>query len=250
MPRFIAGGEDSFTAFKAPQVSSRDLAKGLSRVLQRRGRPGVDPGRRRWLHSRISEAGIDGARHECRSHRRSDPPIVPGYQRIVWQRRTSDIIVASARPRRGEAIRRFGGGEGKRYCGPRRKRIPRGEPRGADPPGPRHQGAVAGDLRPVIGATDRGSRRQAPRRPVPPAAERSDREALDRDRAFATVLINGEILRPRNATARPSRDCCVTGAHLRSDSPTRRELRELPRSSSPSVNCSTEPRSADESTNK
>ena len=118
-----------------------------------------------------------------------DPPIVPGYQRIVWQSDKPIIMVAAEQGI--EKPYAVGGGEGRRYFirvgstsrEPSREELIRLT---------QASGAVAGDLRPVIGATveDLDDKLLATRF----AGRRTIRwneltEAQRRD-----VLVNGEIL--------------------------------------------------------
>ena len=144
----IAGGEDSFTEFKSPQVSNRDFAKELcafSNAAGGRVLIGVDDD-----GSIVGSEGWDEERVMNVARTLLDPPIIPGYQRIVWEDETQ-IIVASAE----QGIEKpyaVGGGEGKRYFirvgstsrEPSREELLRLT---------QASGAVAADLRPVLGAT-------------------------------------------------------------------------------------------------
>jgi ATP-dependent DNA helicase RecG len=121
-----------------------------------------------------------------------DPPILPGYQRIVWEQDT-EIIVASADPG-VEKPYAVGGGEGKRYfirAGSTSREASREELIRLT----QASGAVAGDLRPVIGATveDLDDNLLASRF----AGRRTIRwDALNETQRL-DVLMNGEILHPQ-----------------------------------------------------
>ena len=185
----IAGGEDSFTEFKAPQVSSRDLAKELCAFSNSAGGRvliGVDDD-----GSLVGSRGWDEERVMNVARTLLDPPIVPGYQRIVWQEGT-EIIVASAE-KGVEKPYAVGGGEGKRYfirAGSTSREASREELIRLT----QASGAVAGDLRPVIGATIEDlddkllTARFRGRRTI-------QWDALDQTER-RDVLINGEILHP------------------------------------------------------
>jgi ATP-dependent DNA helicase RecG len=185
----IAGGEDSFTEFKRPEVSNRDLAKelcALSNAAGGRVLIGVDDdgsivGADGWHEERV----MDLARTLL------DPPIIPGYQRIVWEQDTHIVVVGAEQG--VEKPYGVGGGEGKRYfvrVGSTSREASREELIRLT----QASGAVAGDLRPVIGATvadldeDLVGARFAGRRTIRwdtlDGAERRD------------VLINAEILHP------------------------------------------------------
>lgn len=183
----VAGGEDSFTEFKNPQVSNRDLAKELCAFANSAGGRvliGVDDdgsivGADRWDEERIMSV----------ARTLLDPPIVPGYQRIVWEG-DKEVLVASA-DQGLEKPYAVGGGEGKRYfvrVGSTSREASREELIRLT----QASGAVAGDLRPVIGATigdldaELLAARFAGRRTI-------QWEALDEDRR-REVLISGEIL--------------------------------------------------------
>lgn len=144
----IAGGEDSFTELKGPQVSNRGLAKELcafSNAAGGRVLIGVeDDG------SIVGAEGWDEERVMNIARTILDPPIVPAYQRIAWQ--TDKPIVVVGAEQGAEKPYAVGGGEGRRYFirvgstsrEPSREELIRLT---------QASGAVAGDLRPVIGAT-------------------------------------------------------------------------------------------------
>lgn len=183
----VAGGEDSFTEFKSPQVRNRDLAKELcafSNSAGGRALLGVDDdgsivGADEWDEERIMNV----------ARTLLDPPIVPGYQRILWQDDKA-VIVASAEQGL-EKPYAVTGGEGKRYfvrVGSTSREASREELIRLT----QASGAVAGDLRPVIGATigdldeELLAARFAGRRTI-------QWEDLSDDRR-RDVLVSGEIL--------------------------------------------------------
>lgn len=185
----IAGGEDSFTEFKRPQVSNRDLAKELcafsnsagGRVLIGVDDDGTIVGSEGWDEERIMNV----------ARTLLDPPILPGYQRIVWEQDT-EVIVAST-DQGVEKPYAAGAGEGKRYfirAGSTSREASREELIRLT----QASGAVAGDLRPIIGATveDLDDNllvdRFAGRRTI-------QWDALDEPERL-DVLINAEILHP------------------------------------------------------
>lgn len=185
----IAGGEDSFTEFKRPQVSNRDLAKELCAFSNSAGGRvliGVDDD-----GSIVGSEGWDEERIMSDARTLLDPPIVPGYQRIVLQQ-GKEIVVVSA----DQGIEKpyaVGGGEGKRYfirVGSTSREASREELIRMT----QASGAVAGDLRPVIRATVKDlddellAARFAGRRTIQWDAL-NETERLD-------VLINGGILHP------------------------------------------------------
>lgn len=185
----IAGGEDSFTEFKGPEVSNRDLAKELcafSNVAGGRVLIGVeDDG------ALVGADGWDEERIMNVARSLLDPPIIPGYQKIVLQQ-DSEVIVASVE-QGVEKPYAVGGGEGKRYyirAGSTSREASREELIRLT----QASGAVAADLRPVIGATlgdleDKLlAQRFAGRRTIQWDALS---EAQRRD-----VLVNAEILHP------------------------------------------------------
>jgi ATP-dependent DNA helicase RecG len=183
----IAGGEDSFTEFKSPQVTTRELAKELCAFSNSGGGRvliGVDDD-----GSIVGSEGWDEERLMNVARTLLDPPIVPGYQRIRLQADT-EIIVASAE-RGVEKPYAVAGGEGKRYfirAGSTSRDASREELIRLT----QASGAVAGDLRPVIGATIKDlddhllEARFANRRTLRWEAL-SESERRD-------VLVNGEIL--------------------------------------------------------
>ncbi len=185
----IAGGEDSFTEFKGPDVSNRDLAKELcafsnsagGRVLVGVDDDGTMVGSEGWDEERIMNV----------ARTLLDPPIVPGYQRLVWHPDT-EIIVASI-DQGVEKPHAVGGGEGKHYfvrVGSTSREASREELIRLT----QASGAVAGDLRPVIGSTVKDlddsllAARFAGRRTI-------QWDALDETQRL-DVLINGEIVHP------------------------------------------------------
>jgi len=185
----IAGGEDSFTEFKGPDVSNRDLAKELcafsnsagGRVLVGVDDDGTIVGSEGWDEERIMNV----------ARTLLDPPIVPGYQRLVWHQDT-EIIVASI-DQGVEKPHAVGGGEGKHYfvrVGSTSREASREELIRLT----QASGAVAGDLRPVIGSTVKAlddsllAAGFAGRRTI-------QWDALDETQRL-DVLINGEIVHP------------------------------------------------------
>ncbi len=185
----IAGGEDSFTEFKGPDVSNRDLAKELcafsnsagGRVLVGVDDDGTIVGSEGWDEERIMNV----------ARTLLDPPIVPGYQRLVWHQDT-EIIVASV-DQWVEKPHAVGGGEGKHYfvrVGSTSREASREELIRLT----QASGAVAGDLRPVVGSTVEDlddsllAGRFAGRRTI-------QWNALDEPQRL-DVLINGEIVHP------------------------------------------------------
>jgi len=185
----IAGGEDSFTEFKGPDVSNRDLAKELcafsnsagGRVFVGIDVDGTIVGSEGWDEERIMNV----------ARTLLDPPIVPGYQRLVWHQGT-EIIVASI-DQGVEKPHAVGGGEGKHYfvrVGSTSREASREELIRLT----QASGAVAGDLRPVIGSTVKDlddallAGRFAGRRTI-------QWDALDETQRL-DVLINGEIVHP------------------------------------------------------
>ncbi|MDQ6775614.1 MAG: putative DNA binding domain-containing protein [Actinomycetota bacterium] len=185
----IAGGEDSYTEFKSPQVRNRDLAKELCALSNSAGGRvliGVDDD-----GSIVGSEGWDEERVMNVARTLLDPPIIPGYQRIAWQQ-DKMIIVASVE-QGVEKPYAVGGGEGKRYfirAGSTSREASREELIRLT----QASGAVAGDLRPVIGATVKDlddnllAARFAGRRTI-------QWDALDETQR-RDVLINGEILHP------------------------------------------------------
>lgn len=185
----IAGGEDSFTEFKGPEVSNRGLAKELcafsnaagGRVLIGVNDDGVTVGADGWDEQRLMNV----------ARTLLDPPIVPGYQKIVSQQ-DDGVIVASVE-QGVEKPYAVGGGEPKHYyirAGSTSREASREELIRLT----QASGAVAGDLRPVIGATvgdlddELLSQRFAGRKTIQWDALN---EAQRRD-----VLVNAEILHP------------------------------------------------------
>lgn len=185
----IAGGEDSFTEFKGPDVSNRDLAKELCAFSNSAGGRvliGIDDD-----GSIVGSEGWDEERIMNVARTLLDPPIVPGYQRIVWQQ-DKEIVVVSA-DQGVEKPYAVGGGEGKRYfirVGSTSREASREELIRLT----QASGAVAGDLRPVMGATinDLDDKLLA--------ARFAGRRTIQWDGLNETqrrdVLINGEILHP------------------------------------------------------
>lgn len=145
----IAGGEDSFTDFKADQVNNKGLAKELcafanmagGRVLIGVEDDGSIVGAESWDEERVMNI----------ARTLIDPPIVPSYQRIFWQNdKTVVVVTANQGTEKPYAV--GGGAEGRRYYvrvgstsrEPSREELIRLT---------QASGAVAGDLRPVLGAT-------------------------------------------------------------------------------------------------
>jgi ATP-dependent DNA helicase RecG len=185
----IAGGEDSFTEFKDPQVTNRGLAKELCAFSNSAGGRvllGVDDD-----GAIVGSAGWDEERIMNVARTLLDPALLPGYQRIAWQSGT-EIIVVSA-DQGAEKPYAVGGGEGKRYfvrVGSTSREASRQELIRLT----QSSGAVAGDLRPVIGATFQDlddellTARFAGRRTI-------QWDALD-ETERVDVLVNGELLHP------------------------------------------------------
>jgi ATP-dependent DNA helicase RecG len=185
----IAGGEDSFTEFKGPQVTNSGLAKELcafsnaagGRVLIGVEDDGSIVGAEGWGEERVMNI----------ARTLINPPIVPAYQRIVWQRDKPIVIVAAEQG--AEKPYAVGGGEGRRYfmrVGSTSRDASRDELVRLT----QASGAVAGDLRPVIGATVEDlddsllAARFAGRRTI-----RWDELTKAQRRE---ILVNGEMLNP------------------------------------------------------
>jgi ATP-dependent DNA helicase RecG len=186
----IATGEDSFTEFKEPAVTTRDLAKELCAFLNTAGGrvligvadDGSIVGRGDWDDTRI----MDVARTLL------DPPVIPTFQRLRPPGSTQEIGVVSVDVGL-EKPYAVGGGEGKRYyvrAGSTSREASREELIRLT----QASGAVAGDLRPVLGARlddlddDLISARFTGRRSIdwPNLADQERRR----------ILIDAEILHP------------------------------------------------------
>lgn len=144
----IATGEDSFTEFKEPGVTTRDLAKELCAFLNTAGGrvligvadDGSVVGRGDWNDTRI----MDVARTLL------DPPVIPTFQRLRPPGSTHEVGVVSVDVGL-EKPYAVGGGEGKRYyvrAGSTSREASREELIRLT----QASGAVAGDLRPVLGS--------------------------------------------------------------------------------------------------
>lgn len=187
----IAGDEDSFTEFKGPQVSNRGLARELcafsnaggGRVLVGVEDDGSVVGAEGWDEERVMNV----------ARTLIDPPIAPQYQRIEQGGKPIVVVTAEQGIEKPYAV---GAGEGRRFFvrvgstsrEPSREELIRLT---------QASGAVAGDLRPVVGATVEDlddellAGRFAGRRTI-----QWDRltEAQRRE-----VLENGEILHPQTS---------------------------------------------------
>lgn len=186
----IASGEDSFTEFKEPAVSTQHLAKELCAFLNTSGGRvliGVtDEGAIVGLGDWDDERVMNVARTLL------DPPVLPTFQRVIPPGSTHEIGVVSVDPGL-EKPYAVGGGEGKRYyvrAGTTVREASREELIRLT----QASGAVAGDLRPVIGAAlgdlDEAllEARFAGRRSIDwPALGEADR---------TRILIDAEILHP------------------------------------------------------
>ncbi len=185
----LAGGEDSFTEFKDVRVSNGGLAKELCAFVNAAGGRvliGVDD------EGRLHDASAwDEERIMNVARTAIDPAIIPTYQRLQWDADRSIVIVGVAvGAEKPYAVR---SGESRRYYvrvgstsrEPTREELIRLT---------QASGAVASDLRPVLGATldDLDSELLAVRF----AEHRSlDFDALSSDQRVR-ILTDVEILHP------------------------------------------------------
>lgn len=191
----IASGEDSFVEFKDPRTSNADVVKELCAFVNANGGRvliGVnDDG------AILEASGWDEARVMNLARTSIDPPIVPTYQRLQWDAdRVIAIVGVDGGTEKPYAVR---SGEGRRYyvrVGSTSREASREELIRMT----QASGAVAGDLRPVLGATlddldvSLIARRFAGRRTF-------DFERLD-ERARRQVLAAAEIV--HHETAAPT----------------------------------------------
>ena len=186
----IAAGEDSFTEFKEPAVTTRDLAKELCAFLNTAGGrvligiadDGGVVGRGDWDDTKVMNV----------ARTLLDPPVLPTFQSAYPPGSTTEVAIVSVDIGL-EKPYAVSSGEGKRYyvrAGSTSREASREELLRLT----QASGAVAGDLRPVLGAQlddlvdDLLARRFAGRRSV-------DWPNLD-DAARRRVLVDAEILHP------------------------------------------------------
>ncbi len=144
----IAGEEDSFTEFKDVRLSNGGLAKALCAFVNAAGGRiliGVDDEKRlhdasSWDEERVMNIGRTAI----------DPPIIPTYQRLRWDgERTAVIVGVAPGAEKPYAVR---SNESRRYyirVGSTSREPSREESIRLT----QASGAVASDLRPVLGAT-------------------------------------------------------------------------------------------------
>ncbi len=144
----VAGEEDSFTEFKDARVSSSGLAKEFCAFANAAGGRmliGVDDEKRlhdasSWDEERVMNIGRTAI----------DPPIIPTYQRLQWDAERTVVIVGvvsgAEKPYavRSNESRRYYIRVGSTSREPSREELIRLT---------QASGAVASDLRPVLGAT-------------------------------------------------------------------------------------------------
>lgn len=143
----LASGEDSFVEFKDPRTTNADLVKELCAFVNADGGRvllGVDD-----EGTIVGATGWDEERVMNLARTSIDPPIVPTYQRLRWDaERIVAIVGVDSGTEKPYAVR---SGEGRRYYlrvgstsrEPSREELIRMT---------QASGAVAGDLRPVLGA--------------------------------------------------------------------------------------------------
>jgi ATP-dependent DNA helicase RecG len=143
----VAAGEDSFVEFKDPRVSNADLSKELcgfantqgGRILIGVSDDGDIVGADEWTDEKV----MNLARTSI------DPPVVPSFQRIELEAKRVVIISVELGAEKPYAVR---SGESRRYyirVGSTTREASREELIRLT----QASGAVASDLRPVIGAT-------------------------------------------------------------------------------------------------
>lgn len=186
----IASGEDSFTEFKEPDVTTRSLAKELcgflnlsgGRVLIGASDDGVVVGLGAWTDEDVMNV----------ARTLVEPQVIPTFQRVLPPGAAHEVGIVSVEAG-SEKPYAVGGGEGRRYyirVGTTTREASREELVRLT----QASGAVAGDLRPVVGATiddlddDLLAQRFEGRRSV-------DWPSLDAD-ARHRVLVDAEILHP------------------------------------------------------
>lgn len=189
----VAGDEDSFTEFKDVRASPASVAKELCAFVNAAGGHvliGVDDEKR--LHD---ASGWDEERVMNIGRMTIDPPIIPTYQRLRWDAERTIVIVGVApgaeKPYavRSNETRRYYVRVGSTSREPSREELIRLT---------QSSGAVASDLRPVLGATPEDlddellARRFAGRRTL-------DFEGLDREQRLR-VLTEAEILHPETGS--------------------------------------------------
>ena len=201
-----ATGEDSFTEFKEPAVTTRDLAKELCAFLNTGGGRvliGVaDDG------SVVGRGDWDDTKAMNVARTLLDPPVLPTFQRAYPPGSTIEIAVVGVDTGL-EKPYAVSSGEGKRYyvrAGSTSREASREELLRLT----QASGAVAGDLRPVVGARlddlddDLLAARFAGRRSV-------DWPSLD-EAARRRVLVDAEILHPDSGGPTIAGLLCFVGA--------------------------------------
>ncbi len=185
----VADDEDSFTEFKDPRASTASLAKELCAFVNAAGGRvliGVDDEKlmvdaSSWDEERVMNVGRTAI----------DPPIIPTYQRLRWDAERTIVIVGVAQGAekpyavRSNENRRYYIRVGSTSREPSREELIRLT---------QASGAVASDLRPVLGATpeDLDEKLLAGRF----ASQRTlDFDALDREQRLR-ILTDAEILHP------------------------------------------------------
>lgn len=182
----VASGEDSFVEFKDPRVSNGDVAKELCGFVNSQGGRvlvGVtDDG------DIVGADGWDDERVMNLARTSIDPPVVPSFQRVEIDGKHVVIISVDLGPEKPYAVR---SGERRQYyvrVGSTTREASREELVRLT----QASGAVASDLRPVIGATVADLEESLLRERF--AGRRSlDFDALD-EPARRQVLIAAEIL--------------------------------------------------------
>ncbi|MDQ3647625.1 MAG: putative DNA binding domain-containing protein [Actinomycetota bacterium] len=144
----VASGEDSFVEFKDPRVSNADLAKELCAFANSQGGRvlvGIDDD-----GGILDAAGLEEERVMNIVRTSIDPPLVPTYQRVPWDDvRTVVVVGVEPGAEKPYAVR---SGESRRYfvrVGSTKREASREELVRLT----QASGAVASDLRPVVGAT-------------------------------------------------------------------------------------------------
>lgn len=188
----IASGEDSFVEFKDARASNADVVKEMCAFANASGGRvliGVDD-----EGTILTASGWDETRVMNLARTSIDPPVVPTYQRLRWDDdRIVSIVGIEGGTEKPYAIR---SGEGRRYylrVGSTSREASREELIRMT----QASGAVAGDLRPVLGSTfddleiDLVAKRFAGRRTL-------DFEHMD-ERGKRQVLVAAEILHAESA---------------------------------------------------